>query len=123
MISVNQRNPHQLAQEVVTSTIQADSVFVKLMKFFGVYGFTNGGTSTQPAIAYIQYIINMALWLAAFIALIILLYGFYLMFFAKQEEAFDKAKKIVIGVAVALFLMGLSWIVIQFLFYLGTLIQ
>lgn len=56
------------------------------MQLFGVYSFTNNGSDSASAVNYIQYIINMLLGVAAFIALIILIYGFYLMFFSKQEE-------------------------------------
>lgn len=112
-----------LAWQAVDFAADEDGVFVKIMKIFGVYSFTNNGTEPQSAINYINYIINMLLWLAAFIALIILMYGFYLMFFSAQEEWFDKAKKIIIWVTVALFIMWLSWIIIRFLFFLYTLIQ
>lgn len=98
-------------------------VFVRIMKLFGVYSFTNNGAESATAVVYIQYIINMLLWLAAFIALVILIYGFYLMFFSKQEEWFEKAKKIIIWVTVALFIMWLSWVIVSFLFYLYSLIQ
>jgi drug/metabolite transporter (DMT)-like permease len=98
-------------------------IFVRIMKLFGVYSFTNNGSESGTAVAYIQYIINMLLWVAAFIALIILIYGFYLMFFSKQEEWFEKAKKIIIWVTVALFIMWLSWVIVSFLFYLYNLIQ
>ncbi len=98
-------------------------VFVRIMKLFGVYSFTDNGAESATAVVYIQYIVNMLLWLAAFIALIILIYGFYLMFFSKQEEWFEKAKKIIIWVTVALFIMWLSWVIVSFLFYLYSLIQ
>ena len=109
-----------LAWEAVSFASESDGIFVQLIDLFGLSQFTDGN---QSAVAYIQYIINMLLWLAAFIALIILMYGFYLMFFAKQEEWFDRAKKIIIWVIVALFIMWLSRIIIQFLFFLYSLVQ
>ncbi len=109
-----------LASEAVSVASDSDGIFVQLIDLFGLSQFTS---SNQSAVAYIQYIINMLLWLAAFIALIILMYGFYLMFFSKQEEWFDKAKKIIIWVTVALFIMWLSRIIVQFLFFLYSLIQ
>lgn len=113
----------ELWSQAADFATDSEGIFVRLMKLFGVYSFTNDGENPQSAVAYIQYIINMLLGLAAFIALIILLYGFYLMFFSKQQEWFEKAKKIVIGVLVALVIMWLSWIVIRFLFFLYSLIQ
>lgn len=112
-----------LAGQAAAFTDDDTWIFVRLMQLFGVYSFTNNGSESATAIVYIQYIINMLLWIAAFIALIILIYGFYLMFFSKQEEWFDKAKKIIIWVTVALFIMWLSWIIVSFLFYLYSLIQ
>jgi len=109
-----------LAWEAATIASDADGIFVRLIKIFGLDTFIN---SDQSAVSYIQYIINMLLWLAAFIALIILLYWFYLMFFSTQEEWFDKAKKIIIWVTTALFIMWLAWIIIRFLFFLYSLIQ
>lgn len=112
-----------LAGEAAAFTDDDTGIFVRIMQLFGVYSFTNNGAESATAVVYIQYIINMLLWLAAFIALIILIYGFYLMFFSKQEEWFEKAKKIIIWVTVALFIMWLSWIIVSFLFYLYSLIQ
>jgi uncharacterized membrane protein len=109
-----------LAGEAVSVATSNDGIFVQLI---GLFGLNNFIANNNSAVAYIQYIINMLLWLAAFIALIILLYGFYLMFFSTQEEWFDKAKKIIIWVIVALFIMWLSWVIVSFLFYLYSLIQ
>lgn len=121
----SQTNPAttDLAWQAVTFTEDDTGVFVRIMQLFGVYSFTNNGSDSDSAVNYIQYIINMLLGLAAFIALIMLIYGFYLMFFSKQEEWFEKAKKIIIWVIVALFVMGLAWIIISFLFYVYSLIE
>lgn len=112
-----------LAGQAANFTDDDTGIFVRIMQLFWVYSFTDNGADSASAVNYIQYIINMLLWIAAFIALVILIYGFYLMFFSKQEEWFDKAKKIIIWVTVALFIMGLSWLIVSFLFYLYSLIQ
>jgi len=74
--------------------------------------------SDQKATDYIKNIINIALSLVSFIALIMLIYGFYLMFFSQQEEWFTKAKKIFKWVVIALFIMWLSFFIVNFIFYI-----
>lgn len=74
--------------------------------------------SDQKATDYIKNLINIALSLVSFVALIILIYGFYLMFFSQQEEWFTKAKKIFKWVIIALFIMWLSFFIVNFIFYL-----
>jgi hypothetical protein len=44
------------------------------------------------------------------------IFAFYLIFFSKWEEAVGKAKKILIGVAIALAIMWLSWFIASFFF-------
>jgi len=70
----------------------------------------NGATN------YIAYIINILLGLATLVALALLIYGFYLMFFSKQEDGLAKAKKILIGVVVALLIIGLAWFIVALAF-------
>jgi hypothetical protein len=38
------------------------------------------------------------------------------MFFSKQEDGFAKAKKILIGVVVALLIIGLAWFIVALAF-------
>lgn len=69
------------------------------------------------AFAYIKMIVNFLLALVSLIALILTIYGFYLMFFSGQDEWLKKAKKILTWVAIALAIMWLSRFIISFLFY------
>jgi len=48
----------------------------------------------------------------------LVIFAFYLILFDKGEEGVKKAKKILIGVAIAIALMGLSWILVGFFFNL-----
>jgi hypothetical protein len=48
------------------------------------------------------------------------IFAFYLIFFSKGEEAVGKAKKILIGVAIALAMMGLSRFIASFFFDIYT---
>ena len=60
--------------------------------------------------------LNYFLSIAAFIALVVVVYGFYLMFFSEQEAGFTKAKKMLRGAVLALIIIGLSRSIISFLF-------
>ena len=69
------------------------------------------------AFAYVKMIVNFLLALVSLIALILTIYGFYLMFFSGQDEWLKKAKKILTWVAIAMAIMWLSRFIISFLFY------
>lgn len=74
----------------------------------------------EPASAYIRDVVNYFLWLVSFIAVIVLIYWFYGMFFAEQESGFNKAKQMVKGTAIALGILFLSWFIISYLFTIFT---
>jgi len=111
-------NQNQATEDVGTvigeDSTDSESLMVKLLWVFGLDGFITG--SDTGATNYITYIINIALGLWAFIALAVIIYGFYLMFFSDQEEWFAKAKEILKWASIALFIIGLSWFIISFLF-------
>jgi hypothetical protein len=44
------------------------------------------------------------------------IFAFYLIFFSKGEDGVAKAKKILIGVGIALAIMGLAWFIASFFF-------
>ncbi|HMT00720.1 MAG TPA: hypothetical protein PKC14_00180 [Candidatus Absconditabacterales bacterium] len=74
----------------------------------------------EPASAYVRDVVNYFLGLVSFIAVIVLIYGFYGMFFAEQEKGFNKAKQMVRGTAIALGILFLSWFIISYLFTVFT---
>lgn len=65
---------------------------------------------------YVKMILNMVLWLVSFISFVIIIYSFYLIFFVKQEEWVAKARKMLIGVFIALVIMWLSWLIVSLIF-------
>ena len=69
------------------------------------------------AFAYVKMIVNYMLALVSFVALILTIYGFYLMFFSWQEEWLKKAKKILTWVWIAIAIMWLSRFIISFIFW------
>ncbi len=73
-------------------------------------------TGTSPATNYIKWLLNIALGLVSFLAFVMVLFSFYLIFFGKGDEALTKARKILIGVAIALAIMGISWFIVSYFF-------
>jgi len=73
---------------------------------------------TRGATNFIAFIINVALSLAGLIALVVLLYGFAMMLFTSEEDWIAKAKKYIFGAALAIFILGLSWFITSFIFYI-----
>lgn len=69
-----------------------------------------------PATNYVKRILNILLGLVSFLSLVMIIFAFYLIFFSKGEEAVGKAKKILIGVGIALAIMGLSRFIASFFF-------
>ena len=71
----------------------------------------------QRATFYIKEVINWFLAIVWLIALIVLVYWFYKMFFAQSgEESFTEALEIVKWAAIALFVIWLSWFIVSMLF-------
>ncbi len=108
-----------IATIVKEDTQSQTSLLQRLSDYFRVSGteYNPDGTPvTDPATRYVKRILNMLLWLVSFLSLVMIIFAFYLIFFSKGEEAVGKAKKILIGVGVALAIMGLSWFIASFFF-------
>ena len=65
---------------------------------------------------YARAIINIALWLISFIALIWTIYTFYIIIFSENDDGVKKAKWSLGGIFIALAIIGLAWIVVSFIF-------
>ncbi len=92
-----------------------NSLLYKIRQYFGLT-WSDIYDQDTPATGYVTMIMNMLLWLTSFVSLILVIYAFYLMFFQKQEEWFAKAKKVLMGVAIALVIMWLSRVLVNFFF-------
>jgi len=99
---------------VATQWMESDWLLTRLIELFRIDTFISN--NPNGATNYIAYIINILLGLATLVALALLIYGFYLMFFSKQEDGLAKAKKILIGVVVALLIIGLAWFIVALAF-------
>ena len=67
-------------------------------------------------ISYVRWILNIALSLLSMIALIMTIYTFYMMFFTENEAWAKKAKWNLIGIFIALAIIGLAWLIVSFIF-------
>lgn len=89
-----------------------------LNKLFWLFGL-QWPTYTQwdkKAEYYVKMVLNMVLGLVSFVSLILIIYSFYLIFFIKQEEWVAKARKMLIGVFIALAFIWLSWLIVSLVF-------
>ncbi len=67
-------------------------------------------------IYYVRAILNMALWLLSLIALIMVMYTFYTMFFSDNDKSVENAKWNLVGIFIALGIIWLSWLIVSFIF-------
>lgn len=96
---------------VASDLIQPDtqesvSLLTRLSNIFRLRGTSfDNPNSTSKATDYIKRILNILLGLVSLLSLVMTIYAFYLIFFSKGEDGVTKAKKILIGVAIALAIM------------------
>lgn len=105
-----------IATDLIKPDTQANtSLLSRLTNFFRLSG-TSYDTGTSKATNYVKRILNILLGLVSFLSLAMVIFAFYLIFFSKGEEAVGKAKKILVGVGIALAIMGLSRFIASFFF-------
>ncbi len=113
-----------IAQVIKQDALQPgtnQSIMSRIASFFRVSGTAyNPDNAGSPAIEYVKRIVNLLLGLVSLIALVLIIFAFYLIFFGKEDEAIKKAKKILTGVAIALAIMWLSWFIVSFFFNVFT---
>jgi len=92
-----------------------DGVVQKIMKAFGIdYIEKSDG---QTATFYVKEVLNRLLAILWLVALLMLLFGFYKMFFSKDhEEGFTAAKKIIMNALVAIVIIALARFLISWFF-------
>lgn len=71
----------------------------------------------QKAFYYIKKILNYALSFVSVIALGLLLYSFYGMLTGDGDKQFGKVKETLKGIAIAIVVMGIAWIIVSLLFW------
>ena len=73
---------------------------------------------------YVHRLINWALWMLAFVALIVVLYGWFQMVTAAGDDAkFKSGKAALKKAAIWILWIGLSWLFVSFIFWFVDLIS
>lgn len=105
---------HTIIKEDV---VQAnDGVVKRVLRLFNLDQFTN--LSDASALEFVKYIINIALWLVTFVAVVVIIYWFVQVIFAKDGDGVTKARKTITGAAIAIAIIAISWFIVTFLFSL-----
>ncbi len=97
-----------------------DSIWTKLTKSFLWDGLAS---KAWNAMEYIRLIINIALWLIWFIALIMIIYWFFMIFFSEEEAGIKNARAIVKWSFIAIILIWLSWTIVSVMFWLISILR
>lgn len=87
-----------------------------IRKLLGVFGLDTDANKDLKFIDYAKAILNMALSLISFIALVMTIYTFYMMFFTDNDAWIKKAKWNLIWIFIALGVIWLAWIIVSFIF-------
>lgn len=90
------------------------SILTRLLKVFWLN--TTAFDWDHKFLNYVRAILNMALWLLSMIALIMIIYTFYLMFFTENDAWVKKAKWNLVGIFIALVIIWLAWLIVSFIF-------
>jgi len=107
-----------IQQDTVNPTT---SILKRLTNFFRLsWTSYDNPNSTSKATDYVKWILNILLGLVSFLSLAMIIFAFYLIFFSKGEDGVGKARKILVGVGIALAIMWLSWFIASFFFDIYT---
>ena len=93
-----------------------DSAINKIQKSLQVDYQDSKGVD-QTATYFVKNILNWLMSIAGLVALMVLLYGFYQMFVAKDHKSgYEEAFKVVKGAAIALLVIALAWFIVSWFF-------
>ena len=91
-----------------------DSIINRLLEVLNLDKVSEG--SDHKFLNYAKAILNVALWLVSMVALIMTIYTFYLMFFTDNDAWVKKAKWNLVGIFIALAIIGVSRFIVSFIF-------
>lgn len=97
-----------------------DSVLNRLLSLFKLSNQGWYGTWTSKAIYYAKMIVNLLLSFVGFVALVMVIYAFYMIFFLKNETGITKAKQILKWVIISITIMGLSWFIVSMIYWIQS---
>ncbi len=127
-IDTTQQADTELWTYVHDDVIDEQQGFVqRLLALFGLdqyASWTNPATGeTYGATNFIVRLTNLALSLSAFVAFLVLVYGFAMMLFSSEEDGIAKARKYIVWAAIAIAILGVSWFIVSWIFYAYRVIQ
>ena len=93
-----------------------DTIIVRLLEVFGL-DYSTDRERDLKFIDYAKAIMNMALALVAFIALVMTIYTFYMVIFSENDEWIKKAKWNLVGIFIALAVIWLAWLIVSVIFW------
>lgn len=91
-----------------------DSIITRLLDIFNLDIIKS---DDHKFLNYVKAILNIALGLLSLVALIMTIYTFFLMFFTDNEAWAKKAKWNLVGIFIALAIIGLAWLIVSFIFW------
>lgn len=101
---------------------QTNSVLNRLLKLFKLSSqdWYQEWWWTSKAVYYAKMIVNLMLSFVSFIALVMVIYAFYMIFFLKDEAGITKAKQVLKWVAIAIIIMWLSRFIVSMIFWIQS---
>lgn len=102
---------------IITGSMQESENWLnRLLHLFMPNSDMIGWYENPSFLFYLKTIVNLLLSFVSLIALILLIYAFYMIFFKKDETGMKNAVQIIKWVVIALFVIWLSRIIVSFLF-------
>jgi hypothetical protein len=95
--------------------VRNDQWFLK--QIIGIFFDADLDSEEQKATYYIKWVLNLALSFVGFVALVVLIFGFYQMFASgSNDEGWKKAQETVVRASIALAVIALSWFIVSWFF-------
>lgn len=106
-----------IGEIITTNAVKPESgLLQRIMKIFWLD--STDYTGNQKALHYIKKLLNYALGFVSFIAFMLVLYAFYMMLIGDGEKGWEKVKSTLKGVAIAIIVMSLAWLIVSMLFWI-----
>ena len=104
--------------ETLKSWLQDDqNILSRLLWYFMPNSAIYMSDNWHPSIlTYLKSIVNLLLSFVSLIALILLIFAFYMIFFRKDDAGVKTAIQMIKWIVIALVIIWLSWIIVSFLY-------
>lgn len=119
-------NSTSVSETEIGKIIQTDviddsnSSLNRLLELFNLSDQWWYNSGTSKAIYYAKMIVNMLLSFVSLIALVMLIYAFYMIFFSKEDSGITKAKQMIKWVVIAIGIIWLSRFIVSMIFWVQS---